>query len=823
MHMAPEIAYLAAYTIVCDEKIYDEEWVMLEQFVKSFAYDEECKRNILSIIGDTEDKPSLDSIISSLKNNFTEDKEIALQLSVRIAFVDGFYSDCEKRFLQDVAIKLGLQHSMLNKFEKEAEDMLSNQDQIELTKRKGGAKFYKFLSQFGSKRFSDQMLSRYRQCLLSGKDYADTIKKMRSIAAEDIVFSRNAIISLTNQLETFNQHLNSRSSSIKNHFEKLAYSNNDKAVDVDQHLDELKKSISLLTDDIRTEAQETLKKKEESIDRYTISFMGRTKAGKSTLHSVILGGINREFIGKGMERTTRYNRVYQWNGIRIIDTPGIGAPGGKSDTEIAKSVIEESDMICYVVTTDSIQETEFNFLGELKNQNKPVIILLNKKENFDRTQSTREKFLKDPLLWYTRKDKDDIRGHIDRITEYVQKHFSNVYLKIYPVQLKAAQLAIAEDDSSLKKKYLAGSRINQFLDEIRVQIQQVGILKRSQTIINGTLYRLYDGSEKLSAHYVLLKELLETFESKGNESVKKIKKAGEIAEKNLKKGLDAVFSSFINEDLLEFAQDNYDMGKDDLNRELKHFVVSKGFENRMKTRMEKEIENYKAQVREILTTFSENMEFTFDSMKRIDINIGGVFDTKFYVSLGGGLIGLAGSIVLLVLGASNPIGWVLTGAGIVIGLISNLFKSKERKIKEAQEELYDTLSREFSKYQDDAVQKMVSEFAKIHTNVTNNVSLTFTSISDGLRQIIEHMNLLMKTIETNKTELNNIYAARILNYCAKKTVVSLDDEKALRTLSVTHEFGKRMEICYPGIKQLKINNKSISEILQEDIVFISTK
>ena len=85
--------------------------------------------------------------------------------------------------------------------------------------------------------------------------------------------------------------------------------------------------------------------------------MGRTKAGKSTLHSVILGGINKEFIGVGKERTTRFNRIYKWNGIRIIDTSGIGAPCGKTDTEIAKSVVDESDLICYVVTSDSIQES----------------------------------------------------------------------------------------------------------------------------------------------------------------------------------------------------------------------------------------------------------------------------------------------------------------------------------------------------------------------------------------------------------------------------------------------------------------------------------
>lgn len=34
-----------------------------------------------------------------------------------------------------------------------------------------------------------------------------------------------------------------------------------------------------------------------------------------------------------------------------------GAPGGKSDTETAQSIIDEADLICYIVTNDSIQET----------------------------------------------------------------------------------------------------------------------------------------------------------------------------------------------------------------------------------------------------------------------------------------------------------------------------------------------------------------------------------------------------------------------------------------------------------------------------------
>lgn len=86
-------------------------------------------------------------------------------------------------------------------------------------------------------------------------------------------------------------------------------------------------------------------------------------------------------IGIGKLRTTRYNRSWYWDRLRIVDTPGIGAPGGEVDTEIAKSIIDEADMICYIVTNDSIQETEFDFFETIKDRNKPLYIILNYKSN----------------------------------------------------------------------------------------------------------------------------------------------------------------------------------------------------------------------------------------------------------------------------------------------------------------------------------------------------------------------------------------------------------------------------------------------------------
>lgn len=815
-YYSTEISCFLAYTIICDEKIFDVEWMLLEEFMESFQLDEDARKKVFAILGDTTDKVSLDEVFKSLNKAPDKCKEEALTLAVRVAFSDGHLGDGKRAFLSHAIKKLELPLPFLeNLFEKENESA-NNNDIIEIKAKKRGAGLYSFLAKIAPARIAEKMQERYRECLLSGPDYSDTIKTMHKVASKDIVFARKAIDTLSSGLDSFVNTLNAHSSTISDKFQGIKVKKSEE--DIGNEMDSLKKELASLSNEINLEAKDTLKKKEEAVGHYTISFMGRTKAGKSTLHSVILGGINKEFIGKGMERTTRYNRVYQWNGIRIIDTPGIGAPGGKTDTEIARSVIAESDLICYVVTTDSIQETEFNFLAELKKENKPVIILLNKKENFERTQGTREKFLADPLLWYTRKDKDDIQGHIDRITEYVNKHFSNVFLKIYPVQLKAAQLSIVEKDRSLKKKYLEGSRIKCFLDEIRVQVLQSGTIKRSDTILNGTIYRFHNCNQVLSGHYQVLNELYDSLKKSSKEVERKVFQIGEKTEANLSRGIDAIFESFVKNELYKFAQDNYDCNKKELTDKLRRFIEFSGFNDKLQNRIDKELNNYRNDVREVLESFKENFEVKIDALvSSLIIDAPGkVNDTRFWVGISGGVIGLIGSIAVSWI---PVVGWVLAAVGLVTSIVSLFLKSKEEKIEKAKQSLYDNLCKQFDANQTTIKEQTLSNFLEHHNEVTKTISSKFSAIIQSLDDILLKMKPLLKTISENENDLNKIYAARIMNYCAKKPIFTLEGNAS--EIIVERDFGKCMTIIHPLARQLKVSDDEISSILQEEIVFLT--
>ncbi|MGQ9873552.1 GTPase [Leptodesmis sp.] len=226
----------------------------------------------------------------------------------------------------------------------------------------------------------EQIKRLQREILLSGPEYDGAIRQCAKIAREDIEYANKALRDASLSLQKLGNDLQPIMHDIQKKI--VGKGEYQTAKDVAKQLEQTRRNLSAEILHNLESVRETLQAKQRSLNHFSIAFMGRTKAGKSTLHAVITGE-GWESIGIGKQRTTRYNRVYEWKGIRIIDTPGIGAPGGKTDEEIARSVIEEADVICYVVTNDSIQESEFAFLKVLKEKTKPLIILLNIRTIFE--------------------------------------------------------------------------------------------------------------------------------------------------------------------------------------------------------------------------------------------------------------------------------------------------------------------------------------------------------------------------------------------------------------------------------------------------------
>ncbi len=306
-------------------------------------------------------------------------------------------------------------------------------------------------------------------------DYKTAVSQCAEIAHKDYAFAEAALQATGTTLDNLSQGIQCRIETIQN--KNSGNARAETAKEVAQQLETTKQTLAVEIVKKVESVRESLDAKQRTLDYFTIAFIGKTKAGKSTLHAVMTDE-GWDAIGVGRQRTTRLNRVYEWKKIRIIDTPGIGAPGGKTDEEIAQSVINESDAICYVVTNDSIQETEFEFLRLLKENAKPLIILLNVKNNL-RDPRRLEHFLNNPDKLFTIDGQSGLRGHVERIRRYAKEHYANDYFEIVPVMLLAAQLSCEPEHQPHKSQLFKASRIENFLDEIWLSLVEHGAIRRS--------------------------------------------------------------------------------------------------------------------------------------------------------------------------------------------------------------------------------------------------------------------------------------------------------------------------------------------------------
>lgn len=823
-----------AYISIADECIYDKSLVLINEYIIQNNISEESKIEMHKILGDTEDKISLESVLSNISDYDIEKIKEILYIGLKIILFDGYLSKNEESIIRKFLSKnnitkeeyANIKNNVEKDIKKEENDLtkeneLGAMDNIRKT-------VLSFLKNIPIKDIRDKLEKRYNSFLLNGPEYSEAINKTSEIAKVDLeeakkilISSKDSLLKLDKKLENTLENLikkMSKESNSKEDKEELLDDENKK--EFENGLIELKNDISKIIHKNIKELEEALEKKERALKYYTISFIGKTKAGKSTLHSIITGTGN-EFIGVGKQRTTRFNRIYEWKNIRIIDTPGIGAPGGKNDEEIAKSVIDESDLICYVLKNDSIQETEFNFLKLIKDRNKPIVILLNVKENIE-NEARLKTFLKEPEKWYKRKDEKSLQGHINRIREYAKKHYSNEYFEIYPIQMLAAKMSNEEKYSDKKNILYKSSHIQDFLDNIRMQIIDEGIIKRSQTMIDGSVYIINYIYNILTNNNEKLNSMNNSFKKNKNNLMKKIEKSYQENKDTLEKYLKAAFKDLKDNKALEFANDNWDVKSGDVSYRWEQYLKDIRFNEEIKLKFENCIIRYREALEESLKELMEDIElFSKIGMSDINFNISDTFNTKRLMGIIGSVIGGAGGIVLFLLGVTNPVGWVLAGVGLVVGFLSNLFKSKEQKIKEATDKLYYSIKNSIEENEEKHIENILSNFTNNHKSIKERIEKSINVLCDYLENISKDLSDINKELKKELDYLNSIYAYRILNYINGDNIIEID-KKEIHNIKAERDYGKSIVIKskYNINKNLE---KKITKIIQEEVTFVKNK
>lgn len=283
-------------------------------------------------------------------------------------------------------------------------------------------------------------------------------------------------------------------------------------------LEELSKQFSELPFQIAEEI-ETLPD-----EKFTISLYGRTKVGKSTLVSILTRG-DGSIIGDGSQRTTREAKTFPWEGLRVIDVPGVSATGegGEEDARKALAAARPSDLIIFIVTRDSLQKETAGHLAQVRALGKPVICFVNVKKG----RTIREGHEDEDVDMLCRQidiafsDEKGLRGIRDAVLAF-DEEFSQKWgpMPFAYAHFKSAFMAQQARYSPWSKRLLEVSRFPDAIGRIADEIGRRGCFLRLQSYTDTTTRQLIDAFEGLSrqsadclAHLRVLNKKMADFEA----------------------------------------------------------------------------------------------------------------------------------------------------------------------------------------------------------------------------------------------------------------------------------------------------------------------
>lgn len=747
-----KIAYLlGCYMVIVDKEINQMEVDVLDNYLP-LSKEDELYHQRMQIFSDDEERMKLKDLLDKLvmaNYSVAQKTEIATLLA-RIAYGDDYMATSELELLNKVGKLLKLDiGKIIEETQSESNGRIASSQLSSLKRFVGKMEntIYQSFANSDKKSVVDMMLG--------GLGYSASIAQITEDAEKDLARVTRIIDDLNGMLNEEYNHL----ATIKPSSKKVSK----EVLKIEEIIQGIRGSFNEIIDNSLTSNREVLDKKRRNIRYFTIAFMGRTKAGKSTLHKVITQQENDD-IGVGKLRTTRYNRSWYWNKLRIVDTPGIGAPGGEADTEIAKSIIDEADVVCYVVTSDSIQETEFDFFSTIKERNKPLYIILNVKSNLN--QAIRlKRFIANPNDWRLGDGPQSIKGHIERIHDKLDGKYNMDAVRIIPIHLLAAQIALSgEQDSKTSKVLFEASNISEFTNSVKKEVQLSGSLKKSLSVIDGTSYQINTIWHKIYADLKSLKE--------GNEVLKKKQAKNYTFFKNeltqVEQYLKTIFQG-TRDDLHNrastFASEHYD--DEEAGKAWSNDAVVKSINKRLEQQIQERFNDLNEKIKSELEEMIMDMRISL-ATNNIGSNVSGesVTNTR-----------LAANVFVSVISATlfvwNPLGWsvaVLAVVGIIGSFLSSLFTSKSEKIRKAtdklRKQLYDSI--------DSGIDKNLKQVLE---NTRKSINDTYKSIDSVLKaytknadDIITDMDRLVKQVQEKENAINSLVSLRILDFVGKNPV-----------------------------------------------------
>lgn len=426
-----------------------------------------------------------------------------------------------------------------------------------------------------------------------------------------------------------------------------------------------------------------------------------------------------------------------------------------------------------------------------------------------------KRFLQKPTDWLTTTGEANLQGYSNRIYRFAQENGFGNLISVYPVFLLAALMAQEPEYTKYSKLLWESSNLEPFIEKLKSWITLSGPLKRSQTLLDGTIQDFSHTEEKLQRELLPINQEIQALQTRWPATVATIRKEQQVLMDYLKDLLDDRFSRLKKQGALNFATQYFDC-KDDLSSKWTEYLDSIHFERTLEEDVKELTNQFLSKVDNTVRDFLEDFYFAFSSDLSLDRGQKLSFNFRLATNILASLMDAGGLIASFII----PFGWVIAIPGAILHRLSRLFTSQAEKRKQAIDALYGKLSSQIEEKIPSWRYSITEQIHKQTEELIQKSDRAFSSATQELSDVIHTCDGLANIYTEQRQHLNQVYAWRILTFMEGKVEMYADTDIG----AVVHDVER-----LPGLIRIHtplsitIAPDALKDVISEQIEIVGTE
>jgi small GTP-binding protein len=496
----------------------------------------------------------------------------------------------------------------------------------------------------------------------------------------------------------------------------------------------------------RAARSDNLRAKAEQHRFFNVMLFGRTMAGKSTLREALTGG-DGSSIGKGAQRTTLDVKEYEWNGLRIVDTPGFGAVEGAQDTEKARKTLERIDLVLFLLNSDSIQDTTFRELEYIAERNTPLIFVLNMKRNLENEGNLR-RALKSPEKFIYKPD--EITGHEERLRFLASQAGLNPGLvRVIPIHAQAAFMSTQATGFEAEEFRNLG-RLDHLLATICQEVETNGPIRRIQSFLDAALLHV---TQQLSL-FIEQRDRLGTLKLECTSGSDRIatwrKQLTSASPRKVSAAVDRIYKK-LEDSIPDFVDDNVESrnAADIWKERVERLQVHKSIESAA----QELADEVKQGLIDLSSEMNESLHFAASLAAAPEMKGFDEWDYKRIHGWGSAISGVLGKVAYIM--SWNIVGWVAVGLTLGFSIFSRFSDSRNSKLSAAKQKMEQELRKAVEKTKQETKKTLATWIRdKLLDGVVAASETRLNAIAGGIQEFEDALGEALRHIDEVQTIIN---------------------------------------------------------------------